>query len=638
MARPSSRSRAPLSLEASLDEENREVLAALDWQRPRSPALRTENRNNTPPPPIRSMLDVDSPTPRHGSIAGIGVGITSPKQLPPKESKLDPSDPSTWTRPASISKPTSPDLTHAELQNTRPRGGSDATPTTSSYVGLPRVQPGASRGFEQNYQFDLSSIPSSGSGSAKSPTDPKRQREGSGSGAMAAALSGDFSNFHVGRTLPTRKPHNSSDRSPSGQVRSPTSDSSSLLSPQSPPGQLVTAQGTVVDENAHRRLSNKSGSFSTVDDESEVDTTRVPIDKPTQEDAMESSDEEAQSSGSDDEARGRDRDRKSSVDKEPAEPDLASPDEPDSRIPSPEEERKPSVPHSQVIKSMLEPSISVTSPTGENLLQPGAGIKPRSSFDQRRMSNSATSGTDEDDDAIAKAKTLGLNISPLDTRVVDRHVRMIIRGDWVSFHKEAEAGNRNTRTYLACSDLSVEATYAMEWTVGTIMRDGDTLLAIYAIEDENAGSPSSTSSRHPEADREVLHQEGAKAGKDANDAMATLTRQTTNPEDDKVQSTFIPATEAESLTGSVDARKVGKKELERLKAIDDITQTFLRLVRKTTLQVRCMVEVIHCKSPKHLILGAVSQAPAEVSLRLTFDRLTNWIRLLQLSGLEDGAH
>ena len=225
-------------------------------------------------------------------------------------------------------------------------------------------------------------------------------------------------------------------------------------------------------------------------------------------------------------------------------------------------------------------------------------------FDKRRTSVSATSVDEDDEDAIAKAKTLGLNISPLDTRVIDRHVRMILRGDWAKFQKQADSGNRHTRTYLCCSDLSIEATYAMEWTVGTIMRDGDTLLAIYAVEDENAGSPSN--SKQPDAERERLYQEGAQAGKAANDTMAQLTKVTTN-DGDQIQHKFIPATEAQSLTGSVDARKVGKKELDRLKAIDEVTQTFLRLVRKTTLQVRCMVEVIHCKSPKHLILGAVSQ-------------------------------
>jgi len=68
----------------------------------------------------------------------------------------------------------------------------------------------------------------------------------------------------------------------------------------------------------------------------------------------------------------------------------------------------------------------------------------------------------------------------------------------------------------------------------------------------------------------------------------------------------------------VDARKVSKKEMERLRAIEDITQTFLKLVRKTSLQVRCMIEVIHCKSPKHLILGAVcTQAPLSPDIPLT---------------------
>ena len=546
------------------------------------------------------MLDVDSPsTPRHGSIAGIGVGITSPIQHRKDSTTLDPADPSTWTSPHS-SKPNSPTLSRAELKSTRPRGASDASPTTSGHVGLPRTQPGATKGFERDYQFDLSSIPTTGK------TDTKRTREGSNNSAMAAALSGDFSNLHVGRPLAASHSHSSGDsRSPSGRIRSPASESSGLLSPTSPPAKLRTAQGTVVDENAHRRLSNKSSSFSTVSDDPDAGQGRVPTDTIPEDDAVESSDEDGDSNASDDDTRGRDRDRKSGDETESPVPDSAKTDDNDSQTPSPAEERKPhATPHSQIIKSMLEPSISVTGPSGEKMSQPSSGVHPESNFDKRRMSTSATSVEDDGEDDIAKAKSLGLNISPLDTKIVDRHVRIIIRGDWTSFQKDPESEGRHNRTYLLCSDLSVEATYALEWTVGTIMRDGDTLLAIYAIEDENAGSPSN--SKQPEAERERLHEEGAEAGKAANATMADLTRQTTNREGDEIQSKFIPATEAKSLTGSVDARKVGKKEMDRLKAIDEITQSFLRLVRKTTLQVRCMVEVIHCKSPKHLILGAVS--------------------------------
>lgn len=600
MARPSSRSRGgPLSLEASLDEENREVLAALDRQRPHSPALRSNSRTNTPPPRVRSMLDVDSPgTPRHGSIAGIGVGITSPTQHRKDSSILDPSDPSTWTSPHS-SKPNSPTLTRTELQGARPRGASESSPTTSGHVGLARTQPGANRNFEQNYQFDLSSIPSNAR------TDSKRPREGSSSSAMAAAISGDLSNLHMKKPSTASRTHGSGDsRSPSGKFTSPITESPGLLSPTSPSARLLTAQGTIVDENSHRRLSNKSTSFSTVSDDPEAGQGRVPADKPTEDDVVESDDEERASSGSDDENRGRDRDRKLTDDLGSSAPDSAKTDEMDDRTRSPTEKRKQPHPtaHSQIIKSMLEPSISVTTPSGDKLTQHHTGVHPESNFNKRRMSTSATSAEDDEDD-IAKAKSLGLNISPLDTKIADRHVRMIIRGDWTHFHKKAEAGDRSTRTYLCCSDLSVEANYALEWTVGTIMRDGDTLLAIYAIEDETAGSPGNA--KQPEAERERLHQEGAEAGKAAGDTMAQLTRQTTN-QGGEGHSKFTPATETQTATGSVDARKVGKKELDRLKAIDAITQTFLKLVRRTTLQVRCMVEVIHCKSPKHLILGAVS--------------------------------
>ena len=228
MARPSSRSRGsvPLSLEASLDEENREVLAALDSRRTQSPGLRPNSRTNTPPPRIRSMLDVDSPpTPRHGSIAGIGVGITSPRQNRQDSSILDPSDPSTWTSPHS-SKPNSPTMTRAELKDTRPRGGSESSPATSGHVGLPRMQPGTNRTFEKDYQFDLSAIPS------HSGTESKRPREGSTGGSMAAAISGDFSNLHVGKPLASRPQASSHSRSPSGGVKSTTSDNSSLLGPK----------------------------------------------------------------------------------------------------------------------------------------------------------------------------------------------------------------------------------------------------------------------------------------------------------------------------------------------------------------------------------------------------------------------
>ncbi|KIW99765.1 uncharacterized protein Z518_10693 [Rhinocladiella mackenziei CBS 650.93] len=599
MDRPPSRSRAPMSLEALLDEENKEVLAALDRKRPSSPMSKVKPpRIATPPPPIRSMLDVDYPTPRHGSIAGIGVGVTSPSQSK-RPSKLDPSDPSTYTSPHT-SKPNSPVLAKSSPVSTRQRPSLE----TDRPVGLPKIQDEDKRGFEHHFQFDMSAMPSSAGASTRSPPETRRPREGSA--AMAAAVSGDFSFLYVGFSDAGPGRHNSTavtgthSRSPSSRIRQPD-PKSGFLSPSSPPGRLTTRSGTVVDDQAHRRLSNKSNSCSTVTDDAEEGTGRVPKDGVGDEEASaESSDEDVMSPSSDeDETRGR-SERRTLSDASAA--DKAKSTDSDGTA-SPEEEKKPPS-AKQSVKSLLEPSISITSPTGESLSDQKTDIHPPTNFAGR--SRSVTSADDDDDDtaAINKAKTLALNISPLDSRVPDRHVRMILRGNWIHFHQQAEAGERTARLYLVCSDLSVEASYAMEWVVGTMLRDGDTLLAIYAIEDESAGKVT-------EAEREVLQAEGAQAGKDASEAMNTLTRQTTQGGGTSVGlgpgNKYVPATEAESLTGSVDARKVTKKEMERLRAVEDITQNFLKLVRKTTLQVRCMIEVIHCKSPKHLILGAIDE-------------------------------
>lgn len=593
-----------MSLEALLDEENREVIAALDRKRPTSPMPRggTSARTATPPP-VRSMLDVDSPTrhSRHGSTVGSDGGLASPPSGARRRSiQLDPSDPSTYTS-AHSSKPSSPVLNKSIPVTTRQRTSSEH----ERPPGLPKVDADNKRGIEQNYQFDMASIPSSAGTAAPSQPETKRPREGSGS-AMAAAMSGDFASLNLPSS--SNRSHSSSktlshSRSPASRTRKPEAPKSgSFLAPSAPIKPLTTDSGTVVDDQAHRRLSNKSNSFSTVaTDDSEEGQGRIPVDINGQEEALveDSEDDVGSPSSDEDETRGRPGRRKTS-DTGHTE-NIQSPDSVDSS--SPEAERRPSA-TKQSVKSLLEPSISITSPTGENLAEATSDVHPDTNFVSPA---SVTSVEDEDEDeaqaAIRKAKSLALNISPLDSRVQDRHVRIVLRGDWVHFNQQSEAGHRTSRLYLICSDLSVEATYAMEWVVGTMLRDGDTMLAIYAIEDENAGKTS-------EADREMLQAEGTQAGKDASEVMATLTRQTTQGGGTSVgldsKNRYIPATEAESLTGSVDARKTSKREMERLRAIEEITGNFIKLVRKTTLQVRCMIEVIHCKSPKHLILGAVS--------------------------------
>jgi hypothetical protein len=310
-----------MSLEAALDEERREVMAALEGEkkaRPASPTLTRNERTATPPPAVRSMLGVDtgpvSRTARHGSIAGIGVGITSPMSPP---SRLNPADPTTWTRrhQSTSDQPASPPIPTINSPDTKEQVSE----------GLPKVQDTPA---QDQYQFDMSSaaprqLP------LRAAQGEKRPRDGSSS-AMAAAISGDFSSLHVGLPKGVREGRHNSTAGIGGKSKSPSSritprpESPKLLSPTNPittsPAKYTTDSGKAIDMIlAYRQLSNKSGnsgSFSTINSESDVDL-RVPKDElkgEEEEEAVESSDEdEVDPSSSDEEStteRGRRRARR----------------------------------------------------------------------------------------------------------------------------------------------------------------------------------------------------------------------------------------------------------------------------------------------------------------------------------------
>ncbi|PUU77123.1 hypothetical protein B9Z19DRAFT_1128747 [Tuber borchii] len=47
--------------------------------------------------------------------------------------------------------------------------------------------------------------------------------------------------------------------------------------------------------------------------------------------------------------------------------------------------------------------------------------------------------------------------------------------------KEVEEGNKRVRNSLVAKNLSGEAPHALEWTIEMVLRDSDTLMVIYAI-------------------------------------------------------------------------------------------------------------------------------------------------------------
>lgn len=238
-----------------------------------------------------------------------------------------------------------------------------------------------------------------------------------------------------------------------------------------------------------------------------------------------------------------------------------------------------------------------------------AVVHPQTSFDIPTPHTQSAAGTpygSEDEaekDEIHRAQRLGISMSAIDNRVPNRSIRTIIRGNFAKLQEEADGGRRRQRKYLVATDLSEESVYALEWTIGALLRDGDTMYALYTMHED-----SSTSS--------VQVGEGAKAMQDAAVVVRTQTReaqQNNSPGSRTLLSRLGPGTAIKSP--SVEPRASPFAEAERVRAVEGVANTCVKLLRKTLLQVRIAVEVIHCKSPKLMITEAVRRISSSSSGR-----------------------
>ena len=227
------------------------------------------------------------------------------------------------------------------------------------------------------------------------------------------------------------------------------------------------------------------------------------------------------------------------------------------------------------------------------------GVHPTTSFDQGPSENATPLASDAEADLsdIKRAQRMNVSLSPIDsTPESHRVIRTILRGEFAKMQQEADQGLRRQRTYLVATDLSDEAAHALEWTIGTVLRDGDTLLAMYAVNEDTGTGKSG------EGDATTTAEDAGP--KDAVDAGLTpASAKTLAALPSPLSATFRPST---SASASPDTRHRSKAEQERYHAAEDISQRCVKLLRKTRLQVRVVIEVVHCKSPKHLITEVVS--------------------------------
>lgn len=217
-------------------------------------------------------------------------------------------------------------------------------------------------------------------------------------------------------------------------------------------------------------------------------------------------------------------------------------------------------------------------------------VRPITNYDQKvstRRDHEPHTSDSEEEESIRHAQTLPLDEGTVDNSRAHRASQIITRGNFAVTQRDDNDGKRRLRTYLVATDLSEEAAYALEWTIGTILRDGDTLFAVYAV-DKEVGIPVG---------------EGAKAMQEDKAEMDKSTAETSKP---SLSVKMFKALPTSSRKSSSDSRAFSSGELDRTHAIDRLVKTCVGFLRKTPLQVRILVEVVHCKDPNHMIMEIVS--------------------------------
>ncbi|KAI9714285.1 MAG: hypothetical protein M1820_000246 [Bogoriella megaspora] len=241
-----------------------------------------------------------------------------------------------------------------------------------------------------------------------------------------------------------------------------------------------------------------------------------------------------------------------------------------------------------------EPTLTVTGPDGEKTIPRRGSVHPNTSFDQGAsgISTPINSDTEADITDIRHAQKLNISYSAIHSSPeAHRVIRQVIRGNYAMFQREADQGLRRQRVYLVATDLSEEAAYALEWTIGTVLRDGDTLLAVYVV-DEETGTGGEASS--------VEIGEGASAVKDTASIVGALPQAS-----ESGSAGPSPLGNARASSKAPEIPTMSKAERERRHAAQEVCDRCVKLLRKTRLQVRVIVEVFHCKSPKHMITEVI---------------------------------
>ncbi|SPO05012.1 uncharacterized protein DNG_07697 [Cephalotrichum gorgonifer] len=611
-----------MSLEAAMDEERRAILEILERQAASKTSSTTARRADSPATsprsPIRSMLDVGETSPGRKSTSPppaavkyrsmLDVGMPpAPKSQPPVRSLFDEPLASPPAGPTHSAKSSLSDTSQAaaSTQSARstaelprgPEGGSGrhSSPHRSSNplagyqfgdiitsqlgqsLPMPKRNQQVGRGSTgiplSNQQAGRSSVSSPLSQAhAPAPTGPgDQQRHSMGPIMRRANTKAQSTSPHGRRSLRGVSPQPSlfSER-PNQRVA--TLDSGYQLDlakayKNLSNASLLASEGPLSALAFQKVQSQKAG-------EGRLEKSYLGPDG----EGLYTSSEDEGDHDDDESVRGRDTAPRI-IHSSASDTDLA---EPHSLLQAADDERK----HVYKVRSLFEDEEEEK----KRLAATREAVHPTSTV------NSANNSENEiERDEIKKAQMMAVQLTDVfsDTEA-NRSVRVIYRGDFTRVAATAVEEHKKLRKYLVATDMSEHSAHAMEWAVGTVLRDGDTLVVVRCLDEESeetgiAGALVPAPAQHRSSSISVLTS-GLGGGSG-----------TSNGGD----SASVSSGPEKAEGAGAGAASQDKLEAERRAAVEDITGRISRLLRRTKLQVRVIVEVIHCKNSKHLVLEMI---------------------------------
>ncbi|PKS11526.1 hypothetical protein jhhlp_003291 [Lomentospora prolificans] len=625
-----------MSLEAAMDEERLAILEILERQAAAKAAPQTARRSaspmTSPRSPIRSMLDVGhetsparkgTPPPvKYRSMLDVS-GPPAPKTQAPVRSLLGPDNPPPSPGYSPSVRSSISEATNATNNSAGPATGSSlrSDSETRRLSDAARRHASPQRGTLSEYQF--SDIITSQIGQSL-PLPKRNQQGGRAITSPLSQVSTPNPNLAQGheplrhsisgpnprRGNQSRSPH--SQRSIRGQSPQPSISEK----PKSKAAMAMLDSGYELDlTKAYKNLSDASllaseGPLAHLalqkaamqeDGEGPLIKAYLGPDGERLDDT--SSDEEPHSDADDEEEedhRGRntaprivygsESEHRDSMSSEPGR-------EPKSLLAAAEEERK-HLSSVYRVRSLFDDDEDAkkSNSTGNERSRHGGRLSAsKERIGPASTVNSANNSENEiERDEIRKAQEMSVKLTDVfSTPETNRSVRVIYRGEFTKVVAAAMEEHKKLRKYLVATDLSDHSAHALEWAVGTVLRDGDTLVATCCLSDEGDDDNKDGASLNPPA---TQHRASS---------ISLLTSALSGRDSVNGGNGSSGGGDSASNVSTSSAKEQDRLEAERQQVVEEITAKVSKLLRRTKLQVRVIVEVLHCKNPKHLVLEMI---------------------------------